>query len=112
MTVTSVPMMFKLDDQADVSELVAVMSLGLCTAIEAGSVTIAEAERRLFNPQILAGLEGLGLVEELLEIVHLGTELEDVQSLIPERLAESLAEIRSKALAFLSGKADCAGQAA
>jgi hypothetical protein len=38
--------------------------------------------------------------------------LEDVQSLIPERLAESLAEIRGKALAFLSRKASCAGQAA
>ncbi len=112
MTVTPVPMMFKLDDQAEVSELVAVMSLGLCTAIEANSVTIAEAERRLFNPRILAGLERLGLVEDLLEIVHLGMELEDVESLMPERLAESLAMIRGKALAFLSRKGDCAGQAA
>ncbi|NJM47157.1 MAG: DUF3969 family protein [Alkalinema sp. RU_4_3] len=102
MTITSMLLMFKLNDRSDVSELVAVMSLGLCTAIAGGSVSIEEAERRLFNPKVLAQLTGLGLSESLLEIVHLGTELEDVQSLVPERLSESLAQMQAKSLAFLN----------
>lgn len=66
-----------MDDPAEVSQMVVVMSLGMCTAIVAGSLSIEDAERRLFNPQVLARL----------------TELEDVQSLVPDRLGESLAQI-------------------
>ncbi len=98
--------MFSLDDRADVTQLVAVMSLGLCTAIAASSLSIDEAERRLFNPQVLTRLAGLEVPAELLEIVHLGTELEDIQSLMPERLAASLAEMQAKALAFLHQQAE------
>jgi hypothetical protein len=65
-----------------------------------------EAERRLFNPKVLAQLTGLGLSESLLEIVHLGTELEDVQRLVPERLSESLAQMQTKSLAFLNQTMD------
>jgi Protein of unknown function (DUF3969) len=111
MTTTAMPLMFQLDDRSDVSQLVAVMSLGLCAAIAGGSVTIEEAERRLFNPKVLAQLTGLGVAESLLEIVHLGTELEDVQSLVPDKLAESLAQMQSKSLKFLNhamGQSDSA----
>ena len=41
--------------------------------------------------------------QELRDIVHLGTELEDVVSLAPERLGESVAEIQALALEFLRG---------
>jgi Protein of unknown function (DUF3969) len=102
MTTTAMPLMFQLDDRADVSQLVAVMSLGLCAAIAGGSVTIDEAERRLFNPKVLAQLTALGVAESLLEIVHLGTELEDVQSLVPDKLAESLGQMQAKSLMFLN----------
>jgi hypothetical protein len=102
MTMTSIPIIFKMDDRTEVSQMVAVMSLGMCTAIVAGSLSIEDAERRLFNPQVLARLTELELPEALIEIVHLGTELEDVQSLIPDRLGESLAQMQAKALAFLN----------
>jgi Protein of unknown function (DUF3969) len=101
MNTAAMPIMFQLDDRSEISQLVAVMSLGLCTAIAGGSVTIEEAERRLFNPKILAQLRGLGLTEALLEIIHLGTELEDVQSLMPDKLAESLTQMQEKSLIFL-----------
>jgi Protein of unknown function (DUF3969) len=122
------PLMFQLDDRwsstdrrsSDVSQLVAVMSLGLCAAmvydrpevIAGGSVTIEEAERRLFNPKVLAQLTGLGVAESLLEIVHLGTELEDVQSLVPDKLAESLAQMQAKSLTFLNQAMDRSDSAA
>lgn len=96
------PLLFQMDDRAEVSQLVAVLSLGLCTAIAAGSVSIAEAERQLFNPKVVAQLQRLDVPAALIEIVHLGTELEDVQSLLPDRLGESLAEMQAKTLAFLT----------
>jgi Protein of unknown function (DUF3969) len=120
MAISSVPMMFQMNDdrrsvddqRAELSQLVAVMSLGMCAAIGAGGVSLEEAERRLFNPQVLMRLAGLGVSEDLMEIVHLGTELEDVQSVIPDRLAESLAEIQTKALAFLHQETARSGLAA
>ncbi|MES9730013.1 DUF3969 family protein [Bacillus safensis] len=36
-----------------------------------------------------------------MNILHLGTELEDVESLIPQELSDSLEEIRVKCLKFL-----------
>jgi hypothetical protein len=102
MTTSPIPSMFQLDDRTDLSQLVAVMSLGLCTAIASGSVTIEEAERRLFNPKMLSQLTNLGIADSLLEIIHLGTELEDIQSLMPDKLAESLTQIQAKSLTFLN----------
>ena len=80
MSLTFVPEIFEMTDRAEVEQSVAVMSLELCTAIVGSSVSLTEAENRLFNPKVLSRLEILGLPESLIEIVHLGIELEDVQS--------------------------------
>jgi hypothetical protein len=103
MITTTVPGLLEIDDCAEVAQLVAVMSLGICVAIAAGGMTIEEAERRLFNPQVLGRLERLGVAEVLVEVVHLGMELEDVRSLVPERLGESLVLMQGKVLGFLRG---------
>lgn len=102
MTTTSMPIVLRLEDKTEVEQWVAMMSLGICAAIAGGSLSIVEAEARLFNLHTLTQLESLEVASELVEVVHLGTELEDVQSLIPERLSESLSEIEQKALAFLN----------
>lgn len=110
MMMALIPIIFKMDEnlrsvedqRSEVAQIVAFMSLGICTAIVARSLSIEDAERRLFNPQVLARLTELELPEALIEIIHLGTELEDVQSLVPDRLSESLAQMQAKALAFLN----------
>lgn len=89
------------DDRAELERSVAVITLGLCAAIVGGSISLNEAEASLFNPKILIRLEALGLPESLIEMVHLGTELADVERLIPDRFGDSIAEIQSKALVFL-----------
>ena len=101
MSLTFVPEIFEMTDCSEVERSVSVMSLGLCAAIVGGSVSLTEAENRLFNSKVLSRLETLGLPESLIEIVHLGTELEDIQRLVPDRFGESIAQIQSKALAFL-----------
>jgi Protein of unknown function (DUF3969) len=60
-----------------------VVSLGLCTALETGSVSLAEAEAQLLNPRVLAKLQALALPQMLIDLVHLGTELDDVQRWVP-----------------------------
>ncbi len=101
MSLTFVPEILEITDRAELERSVAVMTLGLCAAIVGGSISLTEAEVRLFNPKVLVRLEALGLPESLIEIVHLGTELADVERLIPDRFGDSIAEIQSRALAFL-----------
>lgn len=100
--IPSLSIVLRLEDKTEIEQWVATMSLGICAVIVGGSLSIAEAETRLLNPHTLEQLETLRLASDLIEIVHLGTELEDVQSLIPKRLSKSLTEIEAKALAFLN----------
>jgi hypothetical protein len=106
MSTTYLSAILEIPDRTEIARSVAVMSLGLCTAIVDGSVSLAEAELRLFNPRTLARLEALDLPGSIVDLVHLGTELEDVQRLLPDRFNESLAEIEALALAFLRGESE------
>jgi Protein of unknown function (DUF3969) len=97
-----ISMILKLEERPEIERWVAVMSLGICAAIAKKGMSIEAAESRLFNPRTLAQLEKLGMTQNVLDILHLGTELEDIQSLAPERLRDSLEEIQAKALEILS----------
>ncbi|BBP93361.1 hypothetical protein BsIDN1_69790 [Bacillus safensis] len=58
-------------------------------------------KKLMFSPRTIDVLKKKGINEELINILHLGTELEDVESLIPQELSDSLEEIRVKCLKFL-----------
>jgi Protein of unknown function (DUF3969) len=92
---------FKSTDRWNASQLVAVMSLGLCVAIKDGTVSIKNAEQHLFNPWMLSQLTSLGTADAVLEVIHLGTELSDVEMLIPHALTESLEEMKAMLASFL-----------
>ncbi|MEZ4865815.1 MAG: DUF3969 family protein [Caldilineaceae bacterium] len=94
-------MVIQLDNNTEIERLLAILNIGLCVALEQGALSIEAAERYLYTPYTLGKLEQLGISSQLLHIVHLGTELEDVESLLPEKLAESLAEIKQASLDIL-----------
>ncbi|MBN6888494.1 uncharacterized protein DUF3969 [Cytobacillus horneckiae] len=75
--------------------------VGLIEGINENSITIEEAEKVLFSPYIMKLVDSMGISKEVLEVIHLGTELEDVESLIPEKLPESLIEIKEKSINLL-----------
>ena len=64
-------------------------------------MSIEAAEQYLYSPYTLEKLQQLGVSPELLQVVHLGTELEDVESLLPEKLDESLAEMKELSFKIL-----------
>ena len=75
--------------------------IGLIEGLDGNFITIEEAEKFLFSPYVMTLLDSMGVSKELLEVIHLGTELEDVESLIPEKLSESLIEIKEKSINLL-----------
>jgi hypothetical protein len=97
----SATLVIQVADRTEIERLLAILHLGLCTAIEQGVLPITSAEDYLYSPYTLEQLETLGVSPQSLRLVHLGTELEDVASLLPEKLQESLVEIKQAALTLL-----------
>lgn len=99
-------MMIKIADKREIEHLISILNLGLCVAIENGVLNIEEAEAYLYSPYTMEQLEKLDVAQELIDIIHLGTELEDLESLLPEKLSSGIEEIKTSTLEFMkSGQA-------
>lgn len=82
--------------------LVALLTLGMAVAIEHGKLTTEEAGHLLFSPHSMALLKECGVRKTLVDLVHTGTEMEDVERLIPEELSNSLQSLQDEALDCLA----------
>ncbi len=85
-----------------IERLIAILSLGLCTAIKHQAIHIDEAEHILYSPLTLKKLTEIGSNQEIIELIHAGTELEDLASLLPKELSKTLSQIEGKTLKLLS----------
>ncbi|MDQ0818958.1 hypothetical protein QF033_003536 [Bacillus pumilus] len=90
----------KYSSYEDLDRIIVINIIGVIISLKEGLITI-EAEKLMFSPRTIDILKQKGINEELINILHLGTELEDVESLIPHELSDSLEEIRVKCLRFL-----------
>ncbi|MCE4057176.1 DUF3969 family protein [Pseudomonas sp. Au-Pse12] len=72
--------------QEQATRLVCTLAIGLLTAFRRESITLDEAEWILFRPATAHTLQLKGLSPELCSLIMEGCELEDTQSLWPERL--------------------------
>lgn len=70
-----------------------VMSIGILKCIEDGVLDYDDAMSLLYQPFNIDKLEDK--YPELGEAIHLGTELEDVASIVPEQLEKSIKEIEN-----------------
>jgi len=96
-----VPFTLRASNIDDQSRLVAVLACGVCEAVLAGALPLEHATITLFNPYTLAQLEKASADPRAIELVHLGSELEDVRELVPDALERSLRDIYEKALLLL-----------
>ena len=81
--------------------LVAVLCLGLCTALENKAMTTRNAEYLLFNPTTLYLLEQYKASPEAVNMVDLGTELGIGARNFPEIFLPSINDIKVIALSVL-----------
>lgn len=88
----------KVDGKREIELLISIINLGIYLALKEGLIGIEDAERYLYSPYTMSQLERLNIRQELIDIIHLGTELEDVQSLLPEKLGDSLEEIKQETI--------------
>ncbi len=92
------------NDEAE--RLLAVICAGLCVALEAGAISINEAENYLFSPATIYYLGQVGLRERAIGLVRTGTELEDFESLLLHKLNGAIDELKARAIEIIRAHAD------
>jgi len=85
-------------------KLLSLLAIGICDAIRCGHLTIRNAELLLFAPHAMDRCQSLG--NRIVKILHMGTELDDIQDLVPDEFAPTLERIRATALDVLADNAD------
>lgn len=70
--------------------VVALLTIGLAVALERGKVTTAEANQILFSPRAMTLLRSAGVRDSVVDLVHAGTEIEDIEFSLPERVPHNL----------------------
>lgn len=79
-------------------KIISLIQIGLLSALENEILSIEDAEGYLFNPYTIDKLEMHGVSKEFIDVIREGRELEDVQSLIPERLLANIIRLKELAL--------------
>ncbi len=98
----------KISDNKKIQEKMIILSIvGCLDAIKERKVSIDEAEAFLFLPRVCSMLESEGYNKSIIHIIELGCEIEDVESLLPERLDLILDDIKNEALTLLDGYDKC-----
>lgn len=72
--------------------------IGTLEAVKEGKMSIDEAEKFLFSPRMLRKLKEKHYDEKIIYIIELGCELEDIASLLPEKLLQSIEDLKVQAL--------------
>jgi hypothetical protein len=90
------------DELNQIERLVTILSLGLSVAIKNQVIEIDEAEQLLYSPFTITKLNELGINQQIIELMKVGTELEDLESLLPDELAKSLSQMETQALQLLA----------
>lgn len=87
-----------LDTKESIEKVILLLNLGVITALKDKVITLDEAEQILYSPYTMSKLKKVNVSEEILAIMHMGTELEDVLSLIPDAYNRSIEDIVKRTL--------------
>lgn len=91
----------KLDTEEEINRFILITNIGIMTAIKNDLISIQEADQFFYNPFSYEKIRALGIKEDVIILMELGSELEDVESLIPHKLIDSIDEILNKSMELL-----------
>lgn len=83
-------------NEADANKMVLICAIGLFESLKSGLLTTNECEQYLFSPYSTSILERKGIDRKVIEIIEFAWELEDVESLRPERLVANIDDLINK----------------
>ncbi len=75
--------------------------IGALEAVWGGELSIIESEQFLFSPHMIQQLKKKKYNKSIISLVEEACELEDIASLIPEKLDRNIVRMKQKALEML-----------
>ncbi|PYG90294.1 uncharacterized protein DUF3969 [Ruminiclostridium sufflavum DSM 19573] len=85
----------------EIERFILFLNLAMTIAIKEGVISINDAENYIYNPYSLKKLNEMGINKKVSDLIHLGCELEDIESLIPHKLSKSIEEINRQSIKLL-----------
>ena len=79
-----------------------VSMIGVFESLQKKVITIDEAEAYLFSPRNIKMFKDEGISEQILHILEECCELEDIESLLPERLSIEICGFKNKTIDILN----------
>lgn len=95
-----------LDKKIEISEvglegierLILTIKIGLLTLLEENAISIEELENYIYSPYSAEHLRKLGVNPIIVDLIISGCELEDFDSLMPDKLSEKINTIKTKSI--------------
>ena len=84
-----------------IEKLVLINILGTLEALKNKKLTIDESESIIFAPYTFITLKKKGVDKRIIDIIHEGCELEDVESLCPDKLDATIESLKQRTLSLL-----------
>ena len=78
--------------------------LGVLILLNNKKLSIDDAEKLVFRPGVVEYLNSMSVDKKIVDLVMLGTEIEDIESLIPEQLDIEIQKLIDMAITNLSSK--------
>ncbi|EFB4091672.1 DUF3969 domain-containing protein [Escherichia coli] len=87
-------------DNKYMDKFMAILLSGVLLSLKEGTITIDESELLVFRPFISRLLQKNSCDKELIDIIDLGCEFEDIESLVPEHLDDAIKNLITKVSDF------------
>jgi hypothetical protein len=94
-------MTFTVFGKERIEKLLLINILGTLEALKNKKVTIDESEKVVFTPYTFFTLKKKGINKKIIDLIHEGCELEDVEFLCPEKLDKVIEELKQRTLNLL-----------
>lgn len=75
--------------------------IGCLEALSSGCISIDESEHYIFSPRTTNKLNELKISSDIISIIEKGCELEDIESLLPDKLEITISELKNEAMDLL-----------
>lgn len=85
-------LIIEINEKSYLQSYLSILSIGILDCIEKDIISYDDAMNLLYFPSMIEKLERL--LPNLGEAIHLGTELEDVSEIVPDKLHDSIEQIR------------------
>ncbi|OTA14160.1 hypothetical protein Xvie_03938 [Xenorhabdus vietnamensis] len=88
-------------EQKHAEKFISFLIVGVLYSLEKKIISIDEAEGFIFQPDEIKSLKKINASRELIDIIEGGCQLEDVESLIPEKLPKNIRELLQETLSVI-----------